>query len=116
MRWHWFARALKIVTLVVVVLTVLGFVVMSLWNALVPELFGGPTLKFWQALGLLLLSRILVGGFKGHGAHGHWRHRMRERWERMTPEERMRFRQGWKHRCMPWEGRTQDDQAKEPPQ
>jgi len=50
-----------------------GFIVMSLWNALVPPLFHGPALTFWQALGLLLLSRILFGNFGMSGRGSHWR-------------------------------------------
>ena len=78
-----------------------GYVVMRLWNWLTPELFGWHAVTFWQALGLLLLCRILVGGFGMHGGgpRGHFRDRMRARWERMTPEERERFRH-------PWRGRT----------
>jgi len=50
---------------------------------------------FWQALGLLVLCRILFGGFAGHGAHrSSFRRRMAERWDGMTPEEREKFRQG----------------------
>jgi hypothetical protein len=69
-------------------------VVMNLWNGLLPDLFGVKTITFWQAAGLLILSRLLFAGFRGgsrfHGSH--WRHRMRERWDRMTPEEREKFR------------------------
>ena len=63
---------------------------------------GGPEgLQFWQALGLLLLSRLLFGGLRGRaGWHGHWRQRMwRERWESMTPEERARLREHYQQRC-----------------
>ena len=70
-----------------------GWVVMSLWNWLLPPLFGWPALTFWQALGLLALCRILFGGF---GLHGPDRSR---RWSRMSPEERERFRQGMRERC-----------------
>jgi Ca2+/H+ antiporter, TMEM165/GDT1 family len=96
MIWHWVRRALKILALVTVALVVFGFAVMLLWNALVPPLFGGPTVSFWQALGLLVLSRLLVGGMRGR-PHEHWRHRMRERWKRMTPQERARFRSAFHH-------------------
>jgi ABC-type multidrug transport system fused ATPase/permease subunit len=82
------------------VLALLALAVMLLWNALVPELFHGRTLQYWQALGLLLLSRILLGGLRGRGWHGHWRQRMwRERWENMTPEERERLREHFQQRC-----------------
>jgi hypothetical protein len=90
------------VVLALAAVALLSFVVMSLWNQLVPGLFGGPSLHFWQAAGLLVLSRLLVGGLRGHSGHwhGHWRNRMwRERWESMTPEERERLREKFKHRC-----------------
>src|SRR5215472_3276250 len=75
--------------------TVFSFVVMQLWNWLGPALFGARMITFWQALGILVLSKILFGGFRGRpGYGGHWRRRMRDRWEQMTPEERERFRQG----------------------
>ena len=75
--------------------TVLGFVVMGLWNALLPPILGLRAIHFWQALGLLVLSRILFGGFHHrHGPSLRRRHRMIQRWESMSPEERERFRQG----------------------
>jgi hypothetical protein len=77
-----------------------GAVVMNLWNWLLPPLFGWGQITFWQALGLLALCRILFGGFglRGPGRYN-FRRRMAERWERMTPEERERFRQGMRSRC-----------------
>ncbi len=71
-----------------------GEIVKLLWNWLLPPLFGFPLVTFWQALGLLALSRILVGGFGLHGGRSNMRRRMTERWQRMTPEEQERFRQG----------------------
>ncbi|RCR67375.1 hypothetical protein [Larkinella punicea] len=49
-------------------------VVMRLWNWLVPSVFNGPKIRFVQALGLLFLTRLLVGDFGFGGGHGgHWR-------------------------------------------
>lgn len=77
-----------------------GFVVMQLWNWLLPELFGWRTITFSQAIGLLALCRILFGRLGGRGpGRGHFRHRMQERLEHMTPEERERFQQGMRSRC-----------------
>ena|SRR5882724_962516 len=77
-----------------------GEVVLQLWNWLLPNLFGWRLITFWQALAILLLCRILFGGFGRHGFHrSNFRRRMAERWERMTPEERERFRQGLRGRC-----------------
>jgi hypothetical protein len=96
MRGRWARRAVKFFVVAVVIAGVLGLVVMSLWNWLVPTVFGVRPITFVQAIGLLVLSKILFGGFRGGPGFGrHWRHRMRERWERMTPEERERFRHGW---------------------
>ena len=79
---------------------VFGYVAMSLWNWLMPGLFGLKTLDYWQAIGLLVLSWIFFGRFRGWGHHGHhqWRHRMAERWMRMSPEEREKFREEMRHR------------------
>ena len=63
-----------------------GQLVMRLWNWLLPPLFGVPEVSFWQAVGLLALSRILFGGL-GMGGRGGSKH------ENFTPEERERFRQ-----------------------
>jgi hypothetical protein len=77
-----------------------GAVVQQLWNWLLPPLFGGRPVTFWQALGLLALCRILFGGLGLHGSRrSRFRRRMAERWEHMTPEERERFRQGVRDRC-----------------
>lgn len=75
-------------------LTIGGYVVMSLWNWLLPDLFGWQQVTFWQALGILALSRILFGGFGMHGGPRHMRHRLSERWHSMSPEDRERFREG----------------------
>src|SRR5215472_12838359 len=84
-------------------------VVRLLWNWLLPPLFGWHQITFWQALGILVLCRLLFGGFHGHGGGPTWRarrrmrermeQRMAERWEHMTPEERERFRQRMRWRC-----------------
>jgi hypothetical protein len=96
MRWK---RALKFLPLAVLFAAVFGFVVQGLWNWLMPELFGWKAIGYWQAWGLIVLSKILFGAFRGAGGcGGQWRHRMMERFERMTPEERERFRQAFESR------------------
>ncbi len=98
MRRFWILRVLKFAAFGVVAVGVVGFAFMSLWNWLVPSITGWHALGFGQALGLLVLCRMLFGGFRGRW-HGHWRMRMRERWEQMTPEERERFRAGLSRHC-----------------
>jgi hypothetical protein len=100
MKARWVFRAFKIGTIGITAVVVFGFVVMSLWNWLAPAVFGARTISFGQALGILILSKILFGGFRGRpGSGGHWRRRMSARWEQMTPAEREQFRQGMTGRC-----------------
>lgn len=100
MRGRWMFRGVKFVMFAVFAAAVLSFVVMGLWNWLMPALFALHRISFWQALGLLLLSKILFGGFRrGGGGHMHWKRRMMERWAEMTPEEREKMREGMKGRC-----------------
>lgn len=68
--------------------------------------------SFWQAFGLLLLGKILFGGFRRpRGSHIHSRGRMMERWEKMTPEEREKFREEMKGRCGVFRSQTADPKA-----
>jgi len=99
---RWVLMGMAVVVCVIGVLALLALAVLLLWNALVPPLFHGPQLLYWQALGLLILCRLLFGGLRARGWHGHWRQRMwRERWARMTPEERAQLRERFLGRCGP---------------
>jgi hypothetical protein len=96
------------VVFAVVFIGLAGYVVMSLWNATLPLIIQGVSaITFWQALALLLLSRLLFGGFRGPwnkpGFGGvnrdQWKTRMAERWQQLSPEQRERMRQRWGGRC-----------------
>ena len=101
MKRHRFLRVLKIAVFATVAAGAASLLVMSLWNVLMPSIFAVRAISFWQALGLLVLSKILFGGFRGHGGGGRWRRRMMDRWEQMTPEEREKFKQGMRRGCGP---------------
>jgi hypothetical protein len=78
---------------------VVSFIVMELWNAILPAAAGWHAIV-WQAIGLFILTKILFGfPFRGHGGNSHWRRRMLERCASMTPEEREKFREGMRARC-----------------
>lgn len=100
-------RKFKILAMVVVAIIVFTTLVMLLWNALLPDILGVKSISFFQALGILILSKILFGGFGGHGLFGRHRREMRERWMSMSPEEREAFikQRGMGHRHGPWHGR-----------
>jgi hypothetical protein len=94
------ARAFAVLGLIVAVLAAVGLVVQLLWNALIPSVFHGPVLLYGQAVGLLVLCRILFGGLRMRGGRGHWRGaQWRERWERMSPQERAQLRERFRSRC-----------------
>ena len=115
----------------IIVLALLGLAEMLLWNALIPDIFHGPELNYWQALGLLVLARILVG-FRGPKRHWwkpwHWKRQWKQDWKndcktnwsygsqwhcgpssqdwsmwaKMSPEERDKAKQEWKQAKEEW--------------
>ncbi len=93
----------KFVLMAVAGIAVAGLVVMALWNWLVPVLFGLKQISFLQALGLLVLGRLLFGSLRCRPSlHDRWHRHMDERWKEMTPEEREKFRAGMRgcwNRC-----------------
>jgi len=100
MRHNYFRWGLRLLLFIVLAVIVGGLAVMYLWNWLAPDVFGWHTLNFGQAVGLLVLCRLLIGGMRGHaGRHLHWRARLAERMEAMTAEEREKFRAGLHARC-----------------
>jgi hypothetical protein len=76
------------------------WVLMLLWNWLMPIIFDLTTITFWQALGLLVLSKILFGGFSGgkkggscNGSHNHrgWKHKFKHKWANMSEEDKTKW-------------------------
>lgn len=106
------------VVFAIVFIGLAGYVVMSLWNATLPLIIQGVSvITFWQALALLLLSRLLFGGFRGpwnkpgfgRFSRDQWKSRMAERWQQLSPEQRERMRQRWGGRChKDWEPNSDD--------
>jgi Ca2+/H+ antiporter, TMEM165/GDT1 family len=81
-------------------LGIFGGIVMLLWNNVLAVVLHISTIRFWQAVGILILSKILFGGFRGaHFGRHQWKQKMQQRWEGMTPEEREKFKQEWGNRC-----------------
>jgi hypothetical protein len=82
----------------------LGGVVMFLWNTILPQVAQVNALTYWQALGLLLLCRILFGSFRFGGRRsrppfGRPSPYIREKWMNMSEEERTKFKEEWRKRC-----------------
>ena len=93
------AHVFKFILMAFIFCCAVGFSVQYLWNWLIPELFHGPVITFWQALGLCLLGK-LVFGWHGNGAapwgaraKQKWRARMMEKMQHMSEEEREKLRE-----------------------
>ena len=99
-----FKRVLFFIVMATFGVIVFGSIVMLLWNNVLAEVLNISTITFGQALGILVLSKILFGGFRGGwgGGRHHWKNRMQEKWAAMTPEEREKFKAQWQKRCGPW--------------
>ena len=84
-----------------------GLIVMLLWNAILPRVINVASLSYWQAVGLLILCRILFGGFfRGgprYGSAGSLRGRSMwwSKWANMSEEEKAKLRDQWRKRCGP---------------
>lgn len=104
-----------IALLFIAALFLLPYVVMLLWNGILPEVIGVKTITYWQAVGIFILSKLLFGGFKGGGKHHkmkeHFRNccgnnehqqsmkeELRDKFMNMSDEERENFKQKWKDR------------------
>ena len=79
---------------IIIAVFAFGAITMLLWNWLVPALFSGPIISYWQALGLLVLSKILFstgpGKHHSHRSHSYnsgWKTHLRERVERHSSED-----------------------------
>lgn len=95
---YWIKRAIFIPIAIVAGIFIFGGVVMLLWNGILPTVLGVSTITFWQAVGILVLSKILFGAFKGYHRRGD-RHIWRNKWMHMSPEEREKMKAEWKNRC-----------------
>ncbi|MEP7237124.1 MAG: hypothetical protein ABI685_04655 [Ferruginibacter sp.] len=101
MKKFWIKKGLMILCFGIIAVLAFGLLVMGLWNAILPAVLGVKAISFIQALGILLLSKILFGGFGGRrgGRHnrGKWME-MKQKFSGMTPEDREKFKAEWKTR------------------
>jgi hypothetical protein len=103
-RTFWLKKAVKFIFFASLFVVAAVLLTQNLWNWLVPSLFHGPAIDFAQTLGLLVLSRILFGGF-GRGGSGwaqkrrQWKQHLESKVAHLSPEEREKFRQQMQNRC-----------------
>ncbi len=102
-RFSFRKKMIFIPFLVIGGLALVSYIVMLLWNALIPVIFHFTAITFWQAAGILILSKILFGfGKGGHRGGAPWMRNRMERFKNMSPEERDRFKEQMRERCGKW--------------
>jgi len=103
-RSFWARRILVFILIGALAILIFGSVVMLLWNNVLAQVVNVSNITFVQALGILVLSKILFSGFRGGwGSRRHyWKQGMMQKWNNMTPEEREKFKQEWQNRCGGW--------------
>ena len=110
MKRHWFLKAIMFSCMFIAFVLLMGFVVMWLWNWLMPALFHFDSINYWQSVGLLALSRILFYPFGGRNWHRHaqhgrcgnneeWKKKWQDKMNNMTPEERDKFKMKYEKWC-----------------
>jgi hypothetical protein len=100
----WSKRTIFIPVVFIAGAFMLSGAVMLLWNTMLPGVLGVHTVTFWQAMGILALSKILFGGFRGIHNHDHGRHHhhrlgkdLRGKWMQINPDERKKMTEEMKN-------------------
>jgi hypothetical protein len=105
-RKVWIGKAIVFGALLFVLL---GLVTQFLWNFIMPDIFGLPVINFWQGIAMFLLAKLIFGfgggsrgkwgGYRSH----HWKREWAEKYSKLSPEERERFKQKFKDKWCSWE-------------
>ena len=101
MNKKWIRKIPIVIGLAAIAATAFSGIVMLLWNGVLTPVLHLSVITIWQAAGILLLSKILFGGFKGRRpmAGMWWKRRMMMKWKGMSPEERDAFKAKMESRC-----------------
>ena len=103
-----YKRFIYFIPLFILGFFLIGSLVQLLWNnVLVPVLHVG-TVSFWQAMGILLLSKILFSSFGGRSDRQGYR-KQKLLWQQLTPEQKETFRKEWNMRNRRWGYPGQDN-------
>jgi Ca2+/H+ antiporter, TMEM165/GDT1 family len=109
----WIKKIVGFSLLAIAGIALLTWVVMLLWNGVLAEVVSVSTVTYWQALGLLVLSKILFGGFRGKGGDykKRWKEKMEAKLEGLSPEEREKIKEEWRNRCNMWKRNSVEPDA-----
>jgi len=111
---YWVKKILGFIVLGTSAILVITYLFMLLWNMLIPDLFNGPILNFYQALGLMVLAKMLFG-FGSVGKQYDWKNKesithfstKKEEWKQkleskmahMSNEDKEKFKNSMKGWC-----------------
>lgn len=92
MKKHWGFKIVGAIVIGGAFVFLYIFAFKSLWNWIVPAVFKGPTITFLHAFGIMLLAKMLFGGFHGKSGKcgGGWKNRKKQFWKQ-------RFKDKWQH-------------------
>lgn len=100
---NWKRKVAGFILLAPLMILLLAGIVMLLWNAILPDIMPVSKISFWQALGILVLSKILFGGLRMGSRFKHrqpdFKNNFKEKLMNMSEEERQQFKEQWKSRC-----------------
>ena len=106
MKKFWIKKGILILIFGTAAVLLFGYIVMLLWSGILPAVVTGvKAISFLQALGILVLSKILFGGFGGRGrwrGSPAWKEKMKSRFDKMTPEEKEKFKAKCRHWSEGW--------------
>jgi Ca2+/H+ antiporter, TMEM165/GDT1 family len=85
----------------------LVYVFQYVWNMVMPEVLGLKVISYFQAFGILFLSRMLFGGFgfrwmNNGGKSKFWKERMHMKMCNMNEDEKEEFKRKLKEKCSGW--------------
>lgn len=105
----WIKKVVGFTLCAITIVAIFGYIVMLLWNNILVEVTPIKPINFWQSLGLLLLSKILFGGFnKGFTGKGNkWSSELKEKWHNMNDDEKEAFKQQWRSKCSSFSKKNQ---------
>lgn len=115
-RWHSAGPLQRIgwifggIVLAVFLAFIFGYFVMLLWNWIMPTIFGLPEIDYWLAFGIIILARLIFGGF-GHGHTHNWHDRRRDRYFQSKfrhGDPRWEKMKKWKYYKSFWEEEGED--------
>lgn len=92
-------RIFLFIPLAILALAVFTFLFQLLWNSVVPDVFNLIEINYWQALGILAISKILFSGFGFNKRKRNFGKGRMPFSGNFSPEDKLRLREEWKNRC-----------------